>query len=106
MLLQSLKEYNMEHKSNFQIRIGINSGPIVGGVVGMDKFTYDCFGDAVNVASRMESHGRPGRIHISENTYELIKDAYECEKIESPIEIKGKGKLQTYFVVKAKNIEK
>ena len=83
---------------DFKFRIGINSGPAVGGVGGNQKFHYDVWGDAVNVASRMESHGVPGRVHIGRATYELGKDAFECEA-RGPIEVKGKGQMETYFVV-------
>ena len=78
-------------------RIGINSGPVVGGVIGTHKFQYDIWGDTVNTAARMESHGVPGRIHISNATYELINHKFVCERRGS-IEVKGKGKMQTWFV--------
>ncbi len=63
----------------FELRIGINSGPVVAGVIGRKRFLYDLWGDAVNMASRMESHGTPGRIQITEATYELLKDEFDCE---------------------------
>jgi guanylate cyclase len=81
-----------------QFRLGINSGPVVAGVIGRAKFQYDIWGDTVNVASRMESHGVPGRIQITEATYGLIKDAFVCEP-RGPIEVKGKGIVQTWFLV-------
>ena len=83
------------HQANF--RIGINSGPVVGGVIGTHKFQYDIWGDTVNTAARMESHGVPGRIHISTDTYELIRDEFVCEP-RGPIEVKGKGEMHTWFV--------
>ena len=83
------------HRVNF--RIGINSGPVVGGVIGTHKFQYDIWGDTVNTAARMESHGVPGRIHISTQTYELIRDDFVCEARGS-IEVKGKGDMATWFV--------
>ena len=85
----------------FDIRIGINTGPVVAGVVGTKKFAYDIWGDTVNVASRMESMSEPGKINISENTYALIKDDFECE-YRGEIEAKNRGKLKMYFVNKAK----
>ena len=81
----------------FDIRIGINTGPVVAGVVGTKKFAYDIWGDAVNVASRMESMSEPGRINISENTYALIKEDAECE-YRGKIEVKNRGMMKMYFV--------
>jgi guanylate cyclase len=78
-------------------RIGLNSGPVIGGVIGKKKFVYDVWGDTVNVASRMESHGLAGEIHISRSTYELIKDEFECES-RGAITIKGRGEMQTWFL--------
>lgn len=78
-------------------RIGINSGPIIAGVIGKQKFHYDIWGDAVNVASRMETYGEPGKIQITTATYELIKDAFECE-YRGVLEIKGKGSMETWFL--------
>jgi len=80
------------------VRIGINSGPIVGGVIGTHKFQYDVWGDVVNTAARMESHGVPGRIQITEATRELLGDEFVCEA-RGPIDVKGKGQIATWFVV-------
>ena len=85
-------------RNGFEFRIGISSGPLVGGVVGTSKFQYDIWGDTVNVASRMESGGEPGCVQISENTYELVKDHFECEP-RGEIEVKGKGSMKTWFVL-------
>lgn len=81
----------------FDIRIGINTGPVVAGVVGTKKFAYDIWGDAVNVASRMESLSEPGKINISENTYQLIKDNWDCE-YRGEIPVKNRGTMKMYFV--------
>ena len=81
----------------FDIRIGINTGPVVAGVVGTKKFAYDIWGDTVNIASRMESMSEPGKINISENTYALIKEDFDCE-YRGEIEAKNRGKLKMYFV--------
>jgi class 3 adenylate cyclase len=81
----------------FDIRIGINTGPVVAGVVGLNKFAYDIWGDAVNVASRMESMSEPGRINISENTYNFVKEVYDCEA-RGKVMVKNKGEMEMYFV--------
>jgi guanylate cyclase len=78
-------------------RLGINSGPAVAGVIGTRKFQYDIWGDTVNTASRMESHGEPGRIQISEATYELIQDQFATTP-RGPVEVKGKGTLTTWWL--------
>ena len=85
----------------FDIRIGINTGPVVAGVVGTKKFAYDIWGDTVNVASRMESMSEPGKINISHSTYELIKDDVVCE-YRGEIEAKNRGKVKMYFATAIK----
>ena len=80
----------------------INSGHVVAGVIGLKKFVYDVWGDAVNTASRMESHGIPGKIQVSQFTYLYLKEGYIFEDRGS-IEIKGKGKMQTYLLVGKKD---
>lgn len=82
---------------NFDIRVGINTGPVVAGVVGAKKFAYDIWGDTVNIASRMESASEPGKINISENTYEMIKGNFDCE-YRGELAAKNKGKMKMYFV--------
>ncbi len=84
-------------QTRFDIRIGINTGPVVAGVVGTKKFTYDIWGDAVNIASRMESNSESGKINISENTYQLIREDYNCT-YRGEVEVKNKGKMKMYFV--------
>jgi adenylate cyclase len=80
-----------------QVRIGIHTGEAVAGVIGTSKFSYDLWGDTVNTASRMESHGEAGKVHVSEEVFTLLKDTFAFEK-RGEIEIKGKGVMQTYFL--------
>ena len=82
---------------NVLLRIGIAAGPVVAGVVGTEKFFYDVWGDAVNVASRMESTGEPGRIQLTVETYERLKDTFEFED-RGTIEVRGKGPMRTWFL--------
>jgi adenylate cyclase len=82
-------------------RIGINSGPVVAGIIGRKKFIYDLWGESVNLASRMESHGRTQCIQITRNTYELVKDAFYCEAM-GIIEVKGAGQMEVWHVLHSK----
>ncbi|MGB5960108.1 MAG: transporter substrate-binding protein [Coleofasciculaceae cyanobacterium] len=90
--------FQSEQAENIQIRLGINSGVVVAGVIGKKKFIYDLWGDAVNVASRMESSGTPGKIQVTTATYNRLKSQYLLEK-RGTIEIKGKGEMVTYWLV-------
>jgi class 3 adenylate cyclase len=83
--------------SFFEIRIGIHTGPVVAGIVGVKKFAYDIWGDTVNIASRMESSGEPGKVNISGSTYELIKESFTCLH-RGKIDAKHKGMIDMYFV--------
>jgi adenylate cyclase len=96
-MLVAIDELNVKLEATFDLRIGINSGPVVAGVIGTKKFIYDLWGNAVNTASRMESHGVPGRIQVSFYTYELLRDKYEFEE-RGLIDIKGQGEMRTYFL--------
>lgn len=94
---EAIAQFNAEYLTNLSLRIGINTGPVVAGVIGIKKFTYDLWGDAVNTASRMESHGITEKIQVSETTYHLLQDKYKFEE-RGLIEIKGKGEMKTYFL--------
>jgi guanylate cyclase len=93
-----VSELHAAGEDRIDFRIGMNSGPCVGGVIGLRKFAFDIWGDPVNTASRMESHGVPGRVQLSEATYELIRDEFECEP-RGTIDVKGKGLMRTWFLV-------
>ena len=96
MAEQKIKK-EAEGKLFFRIRIGVHTGPVVSGVVGTKKFAYDIWGDTVNTASRMESSGEPGKVNISETTYQLIKDNFNCT-YRGKLAAKNKGEIDMYFV--------
>ena len=96
-IMQDVCEFNSRSPIKVQIRLGINSGNLVAGVIGKSKFIYDIWGDTVNVASRMESTGEPMKIHVTENTYSQTKEHFPySEGID--VEVKGKGLMKTYFL--------
>lgn len=96
-----LATHTFRHDQPVNFRIGINSGSMVAGVIGKRKFVYDVWGDAVNIASRMESHGLGGAVQITQATYELIKDDFVCEP-RGTVNVKGKGEMEVWLVKSSK----
>ena len=100
-----IRQFQLDRKKvlgdmTFEVRIGAHSGSVVAGIVGVKKFAYDIWGDTVNTAARMEQNSQPGKINISENTYNIVKDKFECT-FRGKIQAKNKGELSMYFVESA-----
>lgn len=102
-MLEAAARHKTPDGKSLQLRIGINSGPVVAGVIGIHKFAYDLWGETVNIASRMQSRSEPGRIQVTEATYNLLKDEYQFES-RGRVEIKGKGVMPTYFVAEGSEV--
>jgi class 3 adenylate cyclase len=98
---KAIADYAAREKTELSIRIGIHTGSVVAGVIGTKKFIYDLWGDTVNTASRMESTGLPGRIQVSEPTAQLLREQFDLDE-RGPIEVKGKGMMTTYLLVRQK----
>jgi adenylate cyclase len=96
-----ISTHTFRNGQRINFRIGINSGSMIAGVIGRRKFVYDVWGDAVNIASRMESHGLGGAVQITQTTYELIKDEFVCEP-RGTVNVKGKGEMEVWLVLSAK----
>lgn len=96
-MIHSVESLEEPRPPRFDIRVGVNSGPMVAGVIGLHKFQYDLWGYAVNTASRMESHGSAGSVQITDATHKLIADSYECEP-RGVVDIKGKGAMSTWWL--------
>ena len=96
-IIDFLKDHNSKSEIEWKIRIGIHSGRVVGGIVGIKKYIYDVFGDTINTASRMETNSEPMRINVSETTFEITKNDFMYIERE-PIKLKGKGMQKMYFL--------
>ena len=96
-MMEAVEHYNEESTYNLRVRIGISTGSVVAGVIGKRKFLYDLWGDVVNTASRMESHGVSGKIQMTESTRQQLGEPFKMEK-RGAIDVKGKGEMETWFL--------
>ncbi|HKO32402.1 MAG TPA: adenylate/guanylate cyclase domain-containing protein [Candidatus Limnocylindria bacterium] len=97
-MIERLRDYRTPHGDTLEIRVGMHVGPVVGGVIGLKKFIYDVWGHTVNTASRMESHGLPGRLQVTESARERLAHAFAFEP-RGTVEVKGVGPMQTYLLI-------
>jgi len=97
-MLAFLEERNSKSTLKWELKIGIHSGPVIGGIIDNKSLRFDLWGDTVNLASRLESHGTPGMVNISATTYSQVKDHFTCE-YRGKFEVKGKGDVDMYFVL-------
>nr|WP_255523566.1 adenylate/guanylate cyclase domain-containing protein [Nodosilinea sp. LEGE 06152] len=97
-ICDAIKQFQRPDGKTFQIRVGINTGPVVAGVIGRRKFAYDLWGDTVNIASRMEATGEAQRIQVTPNLYERLKDQFQFEQ-RGYVAVKGRGQMMTYWLV-------
>jgi len=96
-MVVELHEFAREHRVSLELRVGIHTGPVVAGVIGTRRFSFDLWGDTVNTASRMESHGVPGRIQISPAVRARLGDRFALDD-RGPVNVKGKGEMRTYLL--------
>ncbi len=97
-MLETAHRYDDTDGEGVELRIGIDCGPVIAGVIGLKKFTYDVWGDPVNTASRMESHGIPGKIQVTQRVHDRLRGSHRFEE-RGLIEVKGKGEMRTFFLV-------
>lgn len=100
-MMEAIAQFTTKHGKAFNIRIGINTGPVVAGVIGIKRLIYDLWGDTVNIASRMESQGIPGCIQVTKSTYDQLRDKYIFEQ-RGAIQVKGRGEMTTYLLISKK----
>ena len=96
-MLDATRDYGHQKGLDLRLRIGLNSGPVVAGVIGTRKFIYDLWGDTVNLASRMESTGVPSQIQVTRSVYERLHDSFEFES-RGLVAVKGKGEIETWLL--------
>ena len=96
-MLAEIHRFNRAYKTSVKIRVGLHSGPATAGIIGRNKFIYDLWGDTVNTASRMESHGEPGRVHVTQTVYEALRETFTFEP-RGQLEIKSKGQMKTFVL--------
>ena len=97
-MLETLKEFNRSNHTQMAMRIGIDSGPAIAGIIGRNKFSYDLWGDTVNTASRMESNGIPGAIQLTQATADRLNGLFPLQE-RSDVPVKGKGTMNTYLLI-------